>query len=489
MWEIPVENSYRRSARHILLIAMANALVSVSGLILLPFLTKTLGAHAYGIWVQATVTIALAESLSIFGLPFALTRFLPTERERAMIQERFYSTLVFILFTSVAISALLFIFSAPIARGLFDGATEIVTIVALVVPVWCLDWVCLHYFRAFLQIGRYSVFILLKTYGEVGLIVWLVLAGHGIFGACLAVLIVRACLLGILLFLIASKIGIKMPTFSTLKEHLSFGLPTMPGTLSAWAVSSCDRYVIGYFLGATFVGFYSPGYTLGNFLIMMIIPSLSFVLVPSLSRLYDEGRLDEVKTHLKYALKYYLMVAIPFVFGATLLSRPLLVILSTPEIAAQGYLVTPVIACAVLLFGVYSVISLTLILAKKTRAIGATWIVAAALNLVLNILLVPAMGILGAAVSTLVAYALASGVIVYFSLRQLTFGIEWHSIAKSLAASAVMSAVVWLIAPAQTLTVVLAVVAGVVVYAAVLLMLKGFNREELAFFKGLLARA
>ena len=45
---------------------------------------------------------------------------------------------------------------------------------------------------------------------------------------------------------------------------------------------------------------------------------LGFVLPPALSKLYDEDRMDEVKMHLSYSLKYSLTLAIPFVFGAAI---------------------------------------------------------------------------------------------------------------------------------------------------------------------------
>lgn len=69
-----MESSYQKSAKDTLLIGITTVLVALSGLILVPFLTKGLGAHGYGIWVQVIITIGLAQSLIIFGLPYAHLR-------------------------------------------------------------------------------------------------------------------------------------------------------------------------------------------------------------------------------------------------------------------------------------------------------------------------------------------------------------------------------------------------------------------------------
>ena len=116
-------------------------------------------------------------------------------------------------------------------------------------------------------------------------------------------------------------------------------------------VDFSDRYVIGILIGTAFVGYYSPGYTLGNIILMFLAP-FTFLLASLLSLYYDQNKIEEVELHLKYSLKYFLLIAIPAVFGLSILSKPLLTVLSTPEIAQNGYLITPIVAIGALIFGV-----------------------------------------------------------------------------------------------------------------------------------------
>ena len=59
---------------------------------------------------------------------------------------------------------------------------------------------------------------------------------------------------------------------------------------------------------------------------------------------------------------------------------------------------------------------------------------------------------------------------------------------KSLVASGVMVLVVWCLHPQNNLSTIVAVIAGVIVYGVVLLLLRGFKREEISFFRGLIRR-
>jgi O-antigen/teichoic acid export membrane protein len=221
---------------------------------------------------------------------------------------------------------------------------------------------------------------------------------------------------------------------------------------------------------------------------MMAATVLGLVLPPALSKLYDEGRMDEVKTHLSYSLKYVLALAMPYVFGAAILAQPVLRLFSTAEIASEGYLVVPLVALSILFYAAYVPVVQILVLVKKTRITAAVWISCALVNLGLNILVVPRWGILGAAVTTLIAYALALGLTTYYGFREFRFPIDWRFVIKSLIASGAMAAALWAIAPKGTSATILTIVAGIAIYGAVLFLLKGFKKGEFKFFRELFQR-
>jgi O-antigen/teichoic acid export membrane protein len=314
------------------------------------------------------------------------------------------------------------------------------------------------------------------------LAIYLIQLGYGILGAVSALLIAVSLEFVLMALIIGSQIGVKIPRFHNIKTYISFGVPTVIGSISSGVVNAGDRYLIGIFLGAAYVGFYSPGYTLGNIIIMLVSP-LSFLLPVILSKHYDDGNIDEVKSILSYSLKYFLAIAIPSAVGLTILSKPILSFISTPLIASQGYLITPFTAVSAILFGSYAIISQILVLEKKTTIPGAIWVIAAAVNFGLNLLLIPSLGIIGAAVTTLLAYALAFVLTAYYSKKYLTFQMDYYFILKSILASAIISSLLIIANPSEKTSLFMAVIICAFLYFIILHLLKSFKPEEIAFLK------
>ncbi|MCE7698060.1 MAG: polysaccharide biosynthesis C-terminal domain-containing protein, partial [Methanobacterium paludis] len=333
--------------------------------------------------------------------------------------------------------ALFLLFSKNIASALFNGDVNLGMLLSLIVFFACLNALLLNFFRTLQQMRRYSIFLLIQTYLGVFAVSYFAIKGFGIYMAASGLLIADLITFLIMITLIILDIGFKIPKFKNMREYLSFGLPTLPGNLSSWVVDSSDRYVIGILLGAAFVGYYSPGYTLGTIIVMIVAP-FSLLLPSILPEYYDNGEIGQVKIFLGYSLKYFLLIAIPSAFGLSILSKPILMILTTAEIASEGYLVTPFVALSTLLFGVYAIVGNMLVLEKKTKIIGTIWIIAAVLNLGLSILFVSYFGILGAAASTLIAYGIAFILTLYYSLKFFQFDFNLAFILKSVTASVLM---------------------------------------------------
>ena len=69
------QSIYKKIVQDIGIIGIANILQAFSGLLLLPVITKILGVHDYGLYVQFSITIALITGFATLGLPYATVRF------------------------------------------------------------------------------------------------------------------------------------------------------------------------------------------------------------------------------------------------------------------------------------------------------------------------------------------------------------------------------------------------------------------------------
>jgi O-antigen/teichoic acid export membrane protein len=480
--------SYEKFAKDVGLIGITRVLLTgLTGLILLPLLTKTIGAHDYGLWVQVTVTVSLLQALVFFGLPNAMVRFLAAEKDKKKIREGFYSIVFFVLFISLILSLGLILFPEKLADNFFDGAIDIVRITGLIILVHNLGWACFCFFRTFSEMKVFSFFIILENIGLIVLVFYFITAGYRIVGAVISLLFMKFLIFSVLFFMILLRIGIELPNFSQLKEFLRFGLPTVPGNISNWIITSADRYLIGYFMGAAFIGYYSSGYLLGD-IISMFSGVLVFVLTPTLSKLYDEQKVQEVKIHLSYSIKYFLMLGIPFFFGTLLLSKPLLSILTTQEIASASFMITPLIALGAILRGMSFIIMQVFILTKKTKIIGFIWVVSAFINFFLNILLIPYFGILGAALATLISYLVAFSLFTIYCFKYFAFTLDKKFITKSVLAAFLMGIILLKLNQTYISNILITLLMGIVIYFSVLFSLKGFSKKEIKFFKKLIKK-
>lgn len=475
-------NEYQQFARRIGLIGITNLFIGLSGLILLPILTKTLPIEEYGTYVQITVTIGLIPGIVMLGLPYTMVRFLAATKSREGVQEGYYSIVGITVLSAGLASVALFLLAEPIAAALFDGRTTVTRILALVVFLECMNLLQYNYFRTFQQIKRYSSLLLLKTCLQLISVAALVLASYGIFGAVVGLLITNLLLFVVMGILIVSEIGVAVPKFRHLWEYLAFGLPTVPGNISSWVVNSSDRYMITLFLGTAYVGYYFPGYFLGQIINMFFAP-LAFMLPATLSKHYDENNTETVRTILSYSKKYFITLAVPSVVGLSLLSKPLLVILATPEIAENSYLITLFTSLGMLFFGIRAIDSQILILEKKTMITGKIWLLSGFLNIMFNIYFIPTFGIVGAAITTLVTYVLAYLILGYISRRYLALPKDPQFVCKCLLASALMAIILLYLNPIDLCAIMMTLVVCIIVYMGTLLVLKGFTKHEIDCFK------
>ena len=475
---------YRKFTKDVGVVGIAQILMRLRGIILIPVIAKTLGASEYGIYATLMVTISLLVPISTLGLLNSMVRFLAGEKDKKEIQEGYYSVLSLVFLCSFFLSLSLFLFAPTLASTVFGDpqAVPVIRIGAFLILIQALQGVNLHFFLTFRRIFRYSLFQVIRTFGEVILAAILVLEGFGLDAVIYSFLTVDLLCFLITFSLIFNEINIKLPNLSRIKLFLSFGLPLIPGIISGWVTNLSDRYVIGFFLSSASVGIYSAAYGTGSIIQMLLTP-LSTALGPVIFKLWGENKIHELKNYFRYSLKYFLMLSIPSFFGLSVLAEPLLIILSRPEFVPEGRIIIPLVALAAIMYGVYVINVRIFYLIKKTIYISYIWLGSAILNLGINVIFIPIMGIIAAAISTLVSFSFMAFVGSYALYRNLKVGPNWKFIVKSLMASSLMAFVVFKIRIMTFPEIFVPIFTGAVIYFILLFLLKGFTKKEIEFFK------
>lgn len=467
------------------IIGFTQILTSLGAFLLLPIITKTLGPYDYGTWSQISITISLLSPIALMGLSMGAVRFLSSETDKEKIREGFFSIVIFVMFTGFIVSMLVFLLSDILAATIFKDPNTAYLIKAgsFLIILTAIDQITIFYFRIFRHIEIFSYLTLFQVFGKLILIFIFLKMGFGLLGVISAVLIIQILLFIIAMSIIISQIGFAIPRFSHINEYLKYSAPLTPNILIRWITDSSDRYMVGYFLGLSSVGVYSASYAIGNLISLFVTP-IQMILFPELSKLYDNGDIEKVQAYLSYSMKYFLFMATPAVFGISALSKPILHILTTSEFAS-GSIVISVIALSGLLAGVFQIVVNITLIVKKTKFNLYIYVVAALLNIVFNFVLIPSIGILGAAIATLISYIVMVIACILISFKYITFDLNFIFISKCVLASTIMYLIILQLNPTNIIDIFIVPGFGATLYLLILYSIKGFSKNELDLTKKL----
>jgi O-antigen/teichoic acid export membrane protein len=465
------------------LITLANLSVMLNGLILLPVITKILGPASYGIWIQTLAMLSLIGGISGSG-SLAFVRYFASETDKTKLSRGFFTILIYLFILNSAITLGLATFSGYISQ-IFGNSTLIVLMIALTLPFYTINSFMFMFFRTVRKIKTYSIIFLFQNYFQLVLMVILVYLGLGISGVILGLFLSYLITEIIMLIIIIQYAGLNKPQktdFNQIKNYLKFDIPYIPYNISGWVNNLSDRFIISGILGITAVGVYSASYSLGSLISSLIFP-INVILIPALSELYDNNQFNEVKSLLETSLKYYLLLAIPAAAGISVLAKPVMVILSTEEIAMASVYIVPIVAISMVIFGSQSILNQPNNLVKDTKIVGISSLIGAILNVSLNILLIPLWGIIAAAITTLLSYTIITILTWYVSFKHLKFGLNPVFVLKSITASIIMALIIFYINPQDILGIILSVGTGALVYFILVILFKGLSVDELKEFK------
>jgi O-antigen/teichoic acid export membrane protein len=394
----------RALARGSLLVTAGNLVPRAGAFLLLPIYAHFLTRADFG-------TVSLASSAALLlaityrlGLDAALLRLhhdLPAPDRRAL-----YATIAAICVACAAsVTLLVALASIVLGRRLGDGIVPVVLLALGIGAFNTFQFVPSVWFRATDQTGRYLV-VALAAFAVVALVtVALVVAlGLGAVGSLtgqLAGAIVMAAVAVAILW--AQRPWSYRSDLA--RTSLDFGLPLLPHTLAGWLLNVSDRWILGLLLGLAAadalaaIGVYSMGYQLA-YAIGLIAVSFNAAWLPFLYRVGETSAGPAVVA----ASTTIVIAGFLGMAGVLAVIAPDVIDLIAPPSYAAAADVTVVVAFASALNAASLMLASGVYLVRDTRRMPLLTFVAAATNVVLNIVLIPRLGIMGAAWSTLAAY-------------------------------------------------------------------------------------
>ncbi len=265
--------------------------------------------------------------------------------------------------------------------------------------------------------------------------------------------------------------------FDLCRAGFVFGVPLVIQELAGIVLDTGDRGLVQYYLGGEALGLYSVAYGLSTYVNSLLIAPLSLAILPIYLRIWNTRGREATIVFLSLGLDLFLMAAVGLFVIASVTAQDAVIVLASPKYRGAETLI-PTLVAGLLIYTTYIFLNAGLVIEKRTKVFGGVLLCAAVLNIALNCLLLPRIGLQAAALATLLSYGLCTVLLSIYSFKVLPLNVEWLALARYLCAGGITWALVvhvhfhllWVNLLAKPST-------AVLVYAALLYVLDRRVRE------------
>jgi O-antigen/teichoic acid export membrane protein len=408
---------------------------------LLPLYTRYLTPTDYGAAEVLFVAVVSASIVIRLGLIEALLRFYYKEDENP---SHVVSASFAALFWFATVAALLALpFAGPISEALLDRpAPDLARIAIGGLWVATLHEYLLTIFRLEERARAFFVTTMLNVFAAIGLTVVLIVgADEGARGLLLGSYLSGGAVVLALVFVHRRRLSLWIDR-ALLRRLMRFGLPTMPAELSLYGLNFVDRIIIVRTVGLAEAGLYSLAVKFAQ-AVNVLARGFQLAWPPLAYSIRD----DDVARRAYAAVVTWFVAACAFVVvGIWLLARWIVRALAAPKFF-ESYEAVGLISAAVTLYALYMVLVVILGRTGRTEFNFPATAAALVVNLVLNLLLVPPLGIVGAGLALVASYLVVLALMYGFTQRLFPVPYEWARLARVILVSTVLVAAGELLLP------------------------------------------
>ena len=401
--------------------------------ILVPFYTNVFSTTENGVFNNVYAYIAFFNVVYIYGMDAAFMKLFSTADQNKK-KDTFSTPYVFVLATSILFSLILILFKKSFLQ-LMEIKPEYSFLHSYLVFILLFDTLALIPFAnlrlhrkviKFTSIKITNIFINLAL--NLILILKFKMGIEAIFIANLAASVFSFVAITPDIF---ANLRFKIDK-EILKKMLYFGLPYLPASVSATIVQVIDRPLVQAMTNTETLGIYSANYKLGIFM-MLFVTMFNFAWQPFF---LTNAKEENAKQLFSKILTLFLLVASMIWIVLTLFVDDFArwQILPGRSIIGKEFLsglsIVPVILLGYLFNGIYYNFQAGLYIEEKTKYFPIVTGLGALVNICVNILLIPRLGIMGAALATLAAYIVMAAGLFYFSQKVYKIEYEYARITK-----------------------------------------------------------
>ncbi|MEX0851144.1 MAG: oligosaccharide flippase family protein [Gaiellaceae bacterium] len=421
----PLGAQLRRLGKHSAIYGLGGLVQRILAVLLLPLYTRYLSPSDYGtVETLIALTTVLVITLRL-GITSAFFRFYfdsPEHAQRRLVlRTSFWFTMA--MSTAGLVAGLLL--SGEISTVLFGSSDDAELVAAAFVGLWAqmnyeqlsslfrveersVAFVTASLANIFVTIAATLTLVVVLDQGPLGVIV----------GNFTGTLLVYAALVGYR----REQLGLQFDR-SLLREMNRFGIPLVPTALFLWVTNFSDRFFLVKLADTEEVGLYSVGVRIAS--AMALLLTAFRTAWPAFAYSIEDDR--EARRTYAFVLTYLVLLSSWVATCLALLSPWLVDWIAAPAFESSSRVVGP-LAFAVVAFAGYVVMAIGVGRARRTQF---NWVVAGAaavVNVVLNLILIPPYGMMGAAVATIAAFATMFAGMAWWAQRVYPVPYQWRRV-------------------------------------------------------------
>lgn len=475
-------NSVQRLFSNTALAFIASLAIKASSSVLFIFIGRQLGPANAGVYNLGITYFTITLALSAWGLHELLVREVATRREQSANYLLNYLAMRMVL-TAVAYASVLLLLRFVLPYS--DTSKQVIAILALAVFPEAVFSMLHSLFVAHEQMSVPTLAAFVNSGLKFGLGIWLLFASASV--TMIAWVIPIGSTLSLLIFVPALIHLVKrVPQQVVTRLSISFSIAQLrytPGFILIGIFTTLDfqldALLISFLLTETDIGWYGATQTIMLAFWMMPI-AFRTALYPIMVRYYQQDQ-DRLAWVYQKSNHYLLIIALPIAAGISLLAYPIIRLVFgsgfEPAAATLQWMIWAVI------FAFLNVPSARLLLVYN-RQHQAGWMTGISMvtNALLNLLLIPRLGIIGAGLARTLSSAVFFWLLFIYVQRHILRVNMLPQLWKPFVATMLMAGFVWLLRDFPLWT---TISVGVIIYTFVIFLLRAVPAEDIRHFQRL----
>jgi O-antigen/teichoic acid export membrane protein len=381
--------------RHTIILTIGNIFPKISTFLLLPILTAFLTKYEFGIYDLVLTGTSFIFPIVTLLIEQSVFRYLLESKSTESKNTYITNTAIYILFSSILLSLISLLILKQLNVMLYG-------LITLYIVINLYNKFVLQVARGIGELKYYSISSIINSLISFLLILLIVYrVNFGLQG--LLISIIFSMLISTIYIVYKIKlfdyIEFRYTSVKVIKKLLGYSVPLIPNSISWWIVAASDRWLITAFLGVEHNSIYAVANKIPS-LINLIYSNFNLAWQESATVTSNDKDVNSYYTNIFRYLYNFLIGIIIILISIS----PYVFRIFVDKSYAGAYFQVPILFIAMLFHSFSSFYGGIYIALKNSKKLSTSSLIAAAINIAINVMFISSLGLYAASLSTLLAY-------------------------------------------------------------------------------------